>query len=237
MFACAATYRNLQSLNASMLLRNLIKDTIPPLLATDTVSKALSWMKEFRQSNLPVISDNGYLGMVYENDLLKVENQDQPLMNQSVPFNRLFVNEYQHIFDAIRFAANNAFTIVPVLNDREQYMGIVTVMDIIQALAEANSVQVPGGVIVLEMDRNRYALSEIARIVESENAQVLSASAIVTPNPDKVEVTLKVNRVDLTRVLAGFFRHNYDVKASYHQSEFQQDVQSRYEAFMNYLKM
>lgn len=220
-----------------MLLRNLIKDIIPPLKTTDTATKALQWMSEFRHSNLPVISETGYMGMVYESDLLKLESKDVPLFTLSVPITRLFVNEYQHIFDAIKFAANNEFTIIPVLNDKEQYLGLVTLMDIVQALAEANSVQNPGGIVVLEVQKNNYSLGEISRIVESEGAQILSSSAMVTQDPNIVEVTLKINKIDLTRILAGFYRHSFDVKASYHQSEFQQDLQSRYDAFMNYLKM
>ena len=221
-----------------MLLRNLIHDLVPPLKTTDTAKRALQWMEAFRQSNLPVISQEGaYMGMVYEKDLLKLENKDVPLFGLSIPFNRLFVNEYQHIFDAIKFAANNDFTVIPVLNDKEQYLGLLTVMDIIRALAAANSVQNPGGIVVLEVDKTRFTLGEITRIVEAEGAQILSSSAVVASDPEKVEVTLKINFIDLTRILAGFYRHNFDVKASYHQSEFQPDLQSRYDAFMNYLKM
>jgi len=195
-------------------------------------------MDAFRQSNLPVISESGaYMGMVYEKDLLKLEVKDVPLFTLSIPFNRLFVNEYQHIFDAIKFSANNDFTVIPVLNDQEQYLGLLTVMDIMRALSEANSLQNPGGIVVLEVDKNQYTLGEITRIVEAEGAQILSSNAVVSNDPDRVEVTLKINFIDLTRILAGFYRHNFEVKASYHQSEFQPDLQSRYDAFMNYLKM
>jgi len=221
----------------TMLLRNLIKDTIPPLKTSDTAGTALKWMDEFRHSNLPVIGESGYVGMVYERDLIKVENADSPLSSLSIPFNRQYVNEYQHILDAVKFAANNEFTIIPVLSDNGQYLGLVTLMDIIKALAESNSVQNPGGIVVLDIDKEKYSLGEVTRIVEAEGAQILSAHAIVGPDPQKVELTLKINRIDLTRILAGFFRNNFDVRASYHQSEFQQDVQNKYDAFMNYLKM
>jgi acetoin utilization protein AcuB len=220
-----------------MLLRNYIIDTLPPLKTTDSAATALRWMAEFRQSHLPVISETGFAGMVCEKDLLKANKPDAPLNSLSIPFSRLYLNEYQHIFDAIKFAANHDLTIIPILNDKEQYLGLITIMDIIRALAEANSVQNPGGIVVLEVDKKEYTLGAITRIVEAEGAQILSANAVVGQNPDKVEVTLKINRVDLTRILAGFYRNNFEVLASYHQSEFQQDVQSRYDAFMNYLKM
>jgi CBS domain-containing protein len=220
-----------------MLVRDLIKDSVPPLKTTDSAARALLWMQEFRHSHFPVIGANGFMGMVHEVDLMKVEKRDAPLLSLSVPFTRLFVNEHMHLFDAIKFAANNEFTLVPVLNDREQYLGCISLIEILQAIAESNSVQNPGGIVVLGVERDRYNLSEICRIVESEGAQVLSSSATVTNDPDSIEVTLKVNRIDLTRILAGFYRNGMDVKASYHQSEFQQDLQTRYDAFMNYLKM
>jgi acetoin utilization protein AcuB len=220
-----------------MLLHNLIKDTIPPLKTSDTAATALKWMEEFRHSNLPVIGENGYAGMIYESDLLKIEKTNTPLSALSIPFNRQYVNEYQHIFDAIKFAANNEFTIVPVLSNSGQYLGLVTVMDIIKALSDANSLQNPGGTVVLEIEKDKYSLSEIARIVEAEGAQILSAHAIISKDPEKIEVTLKINRIDLTRILAGFFRNDFEVMASYHQSEFQDDIQNKYDAFMNYLKM
>jgi predicted transcriptional regulator len=201
-----------------MLVKNIIKDTVPPLKSSDSAERALVWMTEFRHSHFPV-------------------NRKVPLHSLSVPFTRLFVNEYMHIFDAVRFAANNDFTLVPVLNEAGQYLGCITVMEIIQALAESHSVQNPGGVVVLSVSKGRYNLSEIARIVESEGAQILSAGATVMSDPENIEVTLKINRIDLTRILAGLYRNGYEVMASYHQSEFKQDLQNRYDAFMNYLKM
>jgi hypothetical protein len=175
--------------------------------------------------------------MVHQVDLEKIDNKKVPLLTLSVPFTRLFVNEYMHIFDAVRFAANNDFTLVPVLSDSEQYLGCITVMEILQAIAELHSVQNPGGVVVLSVEKEKYNLSDISRIVEAEGAQVLSSGATVTTDPEQIEVTLKINRIDLTRILAGFYRNGFDVKASYHQSEFKQDLQNRYDAFMNYLKM
>ncbi len=218
-----------------MLISKIIKDVVPPLKSTDTVRRALTWMEQFRHSQLPVISDVGFIGVVVERDLNLVEKKEGTLSDTAVPINRLFVYENQHIFEAVKLAANNGFTIVPVLNEAEQYVGLLTLMDITEAIAAANSVQNPGGIIVVELDKQDYILSEISRIVEYEGAQVLSANAVVTDDPERIEVTLKVNRIDLTRILAGFYRHNLDVKASYQQSEIQKDLQSRYDAFMNYL--
>lgn len=220
-----------------MLVRDLINDLIPPLKTTDSVGRALSWMSALKLQQLPVIGDKGFVGLIREEDVAREPELDTRLQDLQVPFIRIYVNEYQHILDAVRICASHETSVVPVLDDPGRYLGVVSVNDIINALATSNSLDEPGGVLVLDVASDQYALSEICRIVEAEGAHVLSASSNPSNEPGKTEVTLRIDRVDLTRIMAGFFRKDYDVKASYHQSEFQPDLQARYDAFMNYLKM
>ncbi|MFN5325444.1 MAG: CBS domain-containing protein [Bacteroidota bacterium] len=220
-----------------MLVRDLINDTVPPLKTTDTVGRALAWMVAFKHTQLPVIGSNGYVGLVREEELARIEKDSLLLEDLQTPFIRVYVNEYQHILDAVRLAASHDTSVVPVLDDPGRYLGLITTSDILNAIARSNSLEEPGGVLVLDVDMDKYMLSEMARLVEAEGAKVLSASVNPSTESGKLEVTLRIDRVDLTRIMAGFFRHDYDVKASYHQSEFQPDLQARYDAFMNYLKM
>lgn len=220
-----------------MLAGTLIKDIIPPLKITDSGERALAWMSEFRVRYLPVVSGREYLGIVSENDLLGLGDKSKPVGEFSLPLDRVFISDSQHVFDAIRFVTRFNYPVVPVLDNENLYAGLITVMDLIQCFSELNAVETPGGIIRLEVDSKNFLLSEIAQIVESHDASIVSLSAVQTPDGSKTNITLKVNRIDLTRILAALYRHNYDVKAYYHQSEFPEDLQNRYDAFMNYLKM
>jgi hypothetical protein len=66
---------------------------------------------------------------------------------------------------------------------------------------------------------------------------ILSSS--VGPSTDNrfLELTLKLNVTDLTRIESAFFRYNFKVLAVYHHSEFSDDLQTRYHSLMNYLNM
>jgi acetoin utilization protein AcuB len=220
-----------------MLLRSLIKDTIPPLKITDTGERARAWMEEFRLSHLPVIDGTNYLGIISETDVAGLSDKSQYLGHYALPFERVFLTDEQHVYDAVKFITNYNYTIIPVLDKDEQYAGLITVMDIIESFAQLFAVQAPGGIIQLEVNQHDYKLSEIAQLIEANDAIIMSLSANPLPDHSKVEVTVKVNRIDLTRILAAFYRYNYVVKAFYHQSEFSEDLQSRYDSFMNYLKM
>ena len=113
-------------------------------------------------------------------------------------------------------------------------MSVLVILPVIGAMY---SVDFPGGIIILEINANNYSLSEISHIVESNDASVISSYITSRPDSAMMEVTLKINKTDLTRILASFYRHNYDVKASYHESEFTDELKNRSDYLMNYLNM
>ncbi|HLU84878.1 MAG TPA: hypothetical protein VKZ45_05340, partial [Vicingaceae bacterium] len=55
------------------------------------------------------------------------------------------------------------------------------------------------------------------------------------PDSTKLEVTLKINKNEITRILATFERFNYVVTASYNETDYQKDLQNRYDEFMRFL--
>lgn len=220
-----------------MITKNFIKDFIPPLKYSDTGVRALQWMQSFHLNHMPVVDDVKYVGMVSEDDLRKIKNLSKPLSALNLKFDRVFIFESQYIYDALQFISNNAYSVVPVLDTGENYIGLLTVVDVIDCFAQSKSVNTPGGIIILEVESNNYSLAEIAQIVESNDGSVLSSGIEQAADSNKYEVTLKINKIDLSRILASFYRLNYTVTASYHQSELTNDLEDRYKAFMTYMNV
>jgi hypothetical protein len=101
-----------------------------------------------------------------------------------------------------------------------------------------NTTNLPGGVIVLELNTNDYSLAQIARIVEDNDAKILSSHVASVANSFKIEVTLKINQTDLTSILQSFQRFDYTIKASFQGSNRQEDVlRKNYDQFMLYLNV
>jgi CBS domain-containing protein len=220
-----------------MLAKELIKDLIPPLKTSDTGLKALNWMEEFKVKHLPIVNKEDFLGLISEEDILSLNTPEEPLGNHALSLIRPFVTEDQHVYEVIKLITKLRLTLVPVLSNRDLFLGVITIPDLMDAIAELTAVNNPGGIIVLELNVNDYSLSEIAQIVESDDAKILSLYVSPQANSTKIEVTIKLNKVDVTRILASFNRYEYNVKASYHESEFNEDMQDRFDSFMNYLNI
>ena len=93
-----------------------------------------------------------------------------------------------------------------------------------------------GGILVLEMNTNDYSMSEIAQIVEGNDAKILCSYTSPLDSPNRIEVNLKINQTDLTSIIQTFNRYNYEIKASYMENnDLESLYQNRYELFLRYL--
>ncbi|HCQ29398.1 MAG TPA: CBS domain-containing protein [Flavobacteriales bacterium] len=223
-----------------MIALDLISNDIPPLKPTDNGFVALEWMEEFKVSHLPVVNDNKkYLGLISEDDLLNIDIAEMTIgeyINTSkLVLPRHHIYKTQHIFEGIETIVNAELTVLPVIGDNDEFLGTISMFDIIKFFGRATAMEMPGSIITLEMNIRDYSMVEIAKIVESDDAKILASYLTSSIDTTKLEVTIKVNKTDITRILHTFSRYDYTVTASYNESEYYEDLKQRYEAFMRYL--
>jgi acetoin utilization protein AcuB len=218
-----------------MIVRDLISDLVPPLKITDTISTALEWMEDYKVNHLPVLNGLNYVGLVNETFLLDAEDSAKTLETVSAGFMRPIIKKDQHAYDAIKLISQLGLSLLPVVDDKEEFVGSITQRSVLEKMAGITSVQEPGGIIVLQMPSVDYNLTQIASIVETNDAKILSVNVMSTPESREIEVTLKINREDLSRVLQTFDRYNYNVIASYHQSQYEDNIKTRFNEFMRFL--
>ena len=221
-----------------MLAKELISDVVPSLKTSDSGLKALYWMDIFRISHLPIINNNEFLGLISDKDIYDLNMADEPIGNHKLSLISPFVFQEQHIFEVIEIASRLKLSVVPVLNIDKHYNGVVTMNDLIDYIAQLSALNQPGGILVLDLNENDYYLSQVSQIVESNDAKILSLYVKSYDNSSRLELTLKINRTDITSIVQTFERYNYTIKASYmHDEELDNLFDNRYEAFMKYLSI
>jgi len=215
----------------------LITDEVPPLKPTDTGKKVLDWMEDFRVSHLPVVNKREFLGLVSYADVLDLNNTKKTLDHLRVSMIKAFVREDYHIFDVLRVISNYNVSAVAVLDNENKYVGVITADSIIQKIAAMPFIHEPGGIIILEMNTKDYSLTQIAQIVEGNDAKILNMHINAHPDSTKIEVTLKINKDDLAPVLQTFGRYNYSVKATFQQNHMNDNLKERFDEFMHFLNI
>jgi len=220
-----------------MFAAEIISDAIPSLRTDDTVQKALDRMNDFKLKHLPVVNEVTLLGLVSEDDLLNIDDHDTPLSNSAINILHAFVLSNAHAYDVLRLFNQLKLTAVPVLDQHKNYAGLIPINTMVNAMAEQYAVNEPGGIIVLEISNRDNSLAHIAQIVEADNAQVLSSYVNSFEDSTRLEVTLKVNKTEITSLVAAFERYDYLVKEVYNNTQIDDGSQERYDSFMNYLNV
>ncbi len=221
-----------------MLAKELMSDIVPALKTSDTGFQALSWMDIFRISHLPIVNNREFLGLISDTDIYNLNKADEAIGNHNLSLFSPFVFEDQHIYEVIEIISRLNLSAVPVLDHNNNYLGLITINELIERFAELPAVNHPGGILVLDLNVNDYSLSQIAQIVESNDAKVLSLYISSTDDSTKMDVVLKINRSDLSSIIQTFERYNYTIKASYlKDNEADNLMKNRYELFMRYLNL
>ena len=218
-----------------MLTIDLINNNIPRLQLQDSVAKANQLIADFKVTHLPVVSEDAYLGLLSEEDLLDAEDEKLPIEALQKYFIPASVKENVHFLNAVNTSIQYDTNIVPVLNEEGDLAGIISTSDLLKTLGNFAGANEIGGIIVLEMERSQFAISEISRIVESNDCTILHLNSHTDPATGMLTVTLHINKKEISAVVATFERYDYDVIYYFGNENFENEIHSNYRNLMNYL--
>ncbi len=219
-----------------MIARDLISEEIVPLQAFQTGEDALEAMNENHVRHLPIVEKGDLIGLISEDEIFD-SDATKELGKYTLTISHPYVYDTDHVYEIMRYLHENKLTLIPVINKEKKYLGSVTLHDLLKYFAETTSLSEHGSVIVLTVPKRTFSLSEIARIVESEHGIVLNSFIHALPIEDEIDVTLKINRQDISPILATFERFGYDIKAAFSESEYVNQLQENYESLMSYLNV
>jgi len=221
-----------------MVAEDLINEMIPPLKLSDTGEKAKRWMEELRLSQLPVVDKNIYQGLLLEETLLDSENLNKKISEFRLDYKDLSVLPGIHYYDVIKMATRNKLHILPVIDEDKKFLGVVSLNETAAAIAQMFASQGPGGILLLGMKEQDYSMAQISRLVEANDCKILSSFVVSDEaNNGQVNLTLKLNKTDLARVVATLERYDYHVITQFHETELINNDQERLDMLMKYLNM
>ena len=220
-----------------MLAEELIVDNIPPLKPSDTGETALNWMDDFKVKNLCVVENEQYLGTISENDILSITDIGESLSKHKEMFNPVYVKQSQHIFEVVKVVNDHQLSIIPVLDEHEQYIGAITIAQLMNIIADMPVANGPGGIIVLELNYNDYSLAHISSIIEENDTKILGTFVTSHPDSTKIQLTIKVNNIDIASIIASLQRHEYVITFFNQSSDAGVDLRDRFDSFMKYMNI
>jgi acetoin utilization protein AcuB len=220
-----------------MLAGELINTTVAPLQLSDTVQRGLNRMAEFHLSHLPLVEGKTYLGLIAEDYLLDLIDTSKTLKELPISLTHQAVYEDQHAYEVIRMIQEQQIDVAPVLHRNKKYKGLIVPKGIIACLSSFTAAQESGSILVLEISNRDNSLAHIAQIVEADQVQILSSQVRSFPDSTRMEVTLKLNRTEISGILSAFQRYNYTILGVYNDAQSEDGHSDHYDHLMNYLDL
>src|SRR5688572_17844608 len=220
-----------------MIARELITEVIPPLKTSDTGATALKWMNEFQVRHLPIVNTEQFLGLISEDDILNQNAPDEPIGSYQLSFYKPYVQDTDHTFHVLRTMAEQNLSLVPVVDKMTNYAGVITLQNLLLHFARITSLTEPGGIIILEMNVRDFSLSEIAKIVEENEALIMSLFTSSQPDSTRMEVMIKINKEEVNDLLTTFERFEYTIVGFFQKAEASEHLKERYDSFIKYLNI
>ena len=221
-----------------MIAKDLISDIVPALRTSDSGLDALNWMEAFRISHLPIVNNKRFLGLVSDTDIYDLNKPEEPLGNHKLSLMTPYVFYNQHIYSVIELASRLKLSVIPVLKENKDYLGLITQTDLLTNYAQLIAAHTPGGIIEIEVSSHDYSIAAITRIIEDSDTKVLSFYVNQQEFSDILKITIKLNREDITPVLRAFDRYEYNVTASFTEYGNEDEVvKKNYDALIRYLNV
>ncbi len=220
-----------------MLAAELIDPMLPALKPTDTVGQALEWMQEHRIGQLAVTDLGEYRGLITEDLLLDVSDEDLPLSEVMHLHEGIYALEGQHLFELLRLVIANRLDVLAVVGEGNEFLGTISVSELLRQFAQDLGVQENGAVVILNLDERDYSMAEISRLVESNNTKIISSYFSSSPvgSTDRSQLTLKLNRQDIVSVMSTLERFGYQIDGVYASAPIESIDQERLDSLLRYL--
>ena len=207
--------------------------TLEPLSTTDTVGEALVELAEAHVAHLPVLDPSGHLDAIVTEAALQAHPDPNARLGTLIAGEPVVIPLDTHVFDAAHLMRQHGLSVLPVMEENGDYAGLVVRADVFGQLAHMLATEEPGAILVLDVARGDFSVGQVAHIVEQNGVRVLSISTEDDPGAGRVQVTLKLNVTDTSRVRHVLAHHDYRVVAVFDEAE--DDLEERAAAFMRYL--
>lgn len=219
-----------------MLASQMINTGFPAVNLFDRASLALSLMDEYDVLHLPVLSEEKFAGVISKDDLFDMDEKAL-LASAETAVQKISVKGEEHFLAALKLIAENDLSLLPVVNEQSELIGVIPAKEMLRTMSGFVGNEDKGGIIVLESDKRNFSFGEISRLVETNDAYITQLNTHTEGDTGQLVITLKVNRIEISDIVATFQRYEYNVRFYFGQEEYANELKENYNHLISYLNM
>ncbi len=219
-----------------MLVSEIAQSTVPVLHYSDTIEQAIEIFEQNNFQHLPVINEEKFEGLISLDELLSAEDAET-ISTIGNKFIHISISSNQHFLSALKIMAGYNISVLPVLSANNEYSGAVLRQDLLNALYTYLNCDEPGGIFVIEMDKQKFSVGELCRLVETNDAFVTQLNTYTEQISGLFIVTIKVSKTEISDILATLQRYDYTVRFYFGEELYENELKENFDNLMAYLNV
>lgn len=207
-----------------MSVKNFMTKEVITVTKETRVTDAIDIMEENNFHRLPVVENGRYIGMLTDEEI--AESSPSNITSLSIYemnylFDKMMVGEIMSkpkmtispdtlLEEAAAIMNDKNVTALPVLNESNKVVGILTYKDVFKALLDLSGYNDRGSRFLIRIDEDRVGiLAHITKTLAEENISI--SRIFVTRLEDQIEITIQTDDEDGTKTAVALEHAKYNV--------------------------
>lgn len=216
-------------------ITDYINNDIKAITIDDTIESVQDFFADLSFSHFPVLENGIYIGSISGDDV-EAFDAEKKILDYRYTLEGFYARKNMIWLDLLEIFARNHTSIVPVLDEKNNYIGYYDITDIIKFFHETPFLKEMGGIIIVEKNINDYSMSQISQIVESNNGKLLGMF-VSSAEADKIQITVKIALGSLNDIIQTFRRYNYEIISEHQEDNYLNALKERSDYLDKYLNI
>ena len=216
-------------------IANYITNDFKAIDSQDSIAVVQEFFDELTFSHFPVIEEEVYIGSIASEDIETFDGSKK-IFDYKFSLEGFFARNNMVWLEVLEVFAKNNTNLVPVLDDKNKYIGYYEITDIIKFFSKTPFLFESGKIIVIKKRHEDYSLSQITQIIESNNGKTLGLFVSGT-DAENIEVTIKINAGPINEIIQTFRRYDYEIVSDHHEDNYINTLKERSDYLDKYLNI
>ena len=216
-------------------ITDYINNDFKAIHSSDSIESVMDFFEECKFSHFPVVENGIYIGCISSEEV-ETFDSSKKISDHRYALKGFFARTTMFWIEVLEVFSRNNTTIIPVLDDENNYVGYYEIKEVIRNFYDTPFVKDFGGVIIVEKSILDFTMSQVVQIVESNEGRILGLYVSNT-TPDKVQVTIKIVLGGMNEILQSFRRYEYDINSEHKEDVFLNNLKERSDYLDKYLSI
>ncbi len=216
-------------------ITNYITNDYKAIDSQESISLVQEFFDDLNFSHFPVVEEEMYIGSISSDDIETFE-ANKNVSEYRYSLEGFFARSTMIWLDVLEVFAKNNTNLVPVLDEKNKYVGYYEISDIMKFFHETPFLQEPGEIIIVKKRTSEYSMGQIAQIVESNNGKLLGLF-VSEADAENSQVTIKISLGVMNEIIQTFRRYNYEIVSEHFEDNYINTLKERSDYLDKYLNI